>query len=223
MPQAWLIGPFVIKLDLLFMIISFLLGVIFLYVLSPYSKENTKKAIDSTTNLLFTLVVAIWIGKILLNIQGFIADPIAILAYPSNTNALYIGIVLTLLFSRWKWVKTSTQYFDSLFSWNLVFITAQFSYTFLQHIFYSSQWLNVIGLLVLVMYIVYVSNKKSVMFIGTTTLIGWSLIQIILNPLTYTAVFQFSPHFTFYVFLILVGFLQWYFLKSKKLNGGGQL
>ncbi len=213
MPQAWLLGPFVIKVDLVFMFVSFVLGFLFFYGVSPYEKGKRRGLLDRVSNILITLVVSIWIGKVVLQWSTFLSDPIAILAYPANTNAFYIAIIITILFSKWRWISTINQYYDHLYVFNTVFLAASFIYSFLHHIFYQTNWLYLIGLLLLLFFIIYYSDKKSPITISNTTLIGWGLLQTVIQ----TTIFQFSPHVIFYMLLVMIGVLQGYIYYR---NGG---
>ncbi|MBM7573255.1 hypothetical protein [Aquibacillus albus] len=55
MPSAWLIGPLVIKSELVVLIGSFLLGIVFFRFISPNSKLETKKRIDGLVNLFIVI------------------------------------------------------------------------------------------------------------------------------------------------------------------------
>ncbi|WP_208591836.1 hypothetical protein [Gracilibacillus suaedae] len=206
MPQAWLLGPFVIKVDLVLIIVSFVLGFLFFYWISPYPKEKTKNIIDTVSNIFITFMIAIWIGKIVLQFQTFLSDPVAILAYPANTNAFYIAVILTILFSKWRWIKSIDQYYDNLYVFSTVFLTTNFIYSFLDHILYQKNWLYLIGLILLLVFIIYSSDKKSPNIIANITLIGWGLLQIV----TQTTIFQFTPHLIFYIVFVMIGVLQGY-------------
>ncbi|WP_018933457.1 hypothetical protein [Gracilibacillus lacisalsi] len=206
MPQAWLLGPFVIKIDLVLIIIGFVLGFLFFYWISPYQKQKTKNLIDTVSNIFITCLISIWIGKIVLQFQTFLSDPVAILAYPANTNAFYLAVIITILFSKWRWIKTIEQYYDNLYVFSTVFLSASFIYSFLDHILYHENWLYLIALITLLFFIIYSSDKKSPIIIANITLIGWGLLQIVIS----TSIFQFKPHLIFYIFLVMIGVLQGY-------------
>src|SRR5690625_5351516 len=77
-------------------IFSFVGGFILFYFTSPLSKIKKKEQMNEMVNQLINLVLFIWLGKIVLNVSTFIQDPIAILAYPADSNAFYFGTILTL-------------------------------------------------------------------------------------------------------------------------------
>src|SRR5690625_1666713 len=86
-------------------IISFIVGICFYYLISPLSTSTKKEQLEQVLSYSINLVIYIWIGKVLVNIQAFMNDPLAVLAYPSNSGALYIAICLlavNVLYKVWK-------------------------------------------------------------------------------------------------------------------------
>ncbi|WP_018930915.1 hypothetical protein [Gracilibacillus lacisalsi] len=138
MPSAWLIGPLVIKSELVLLIGSFLLGIVFFRFISPYSKLETKKRIDRIMNLFMMFVVFLWLGKIITNLSTFINDPLPILAYPSDSKAFYVAVTLSIVYVKFNLAKDYHQGIDVLYVWFFVFFIASFVYGFVQMIFWSS-------------------------------------------------------------------------------------
>src|SRR5690625_3616935 len=87
---------------------SFIAGFIFFYLMSALSKAKKKQQAEEVTSLLINFVIYIWIGKILLNFLTFIKDPLAVLAYPSNSHAFYI--------SYWKSTRLNSSHVTILYS-----------------------------------------------------------------------------------------------------------
>lgn len=56
-------------------IISFVVGLIFFYMISYLSKEQRKAQIEEIVSQLINFIIFIWIGKIILNFSIFIKDP----------------------------------------------------------------------------------------------------------------------------------------------------
>src|SRR5699024_3336455 len=111
---------------------SFLIGFIFFYVTSPMTKKSRKHALDHLSNLLIIFVVGIWIGKIVLNINVFVKDPFAILAYPSDSSAFYFASFLTMVYIGWKVSRKTVTDFNMLIAFVPVFLASSFTYEFIQ-------------------------------------------------------------------------------------------
>ncbi|WP_419893833.1 hypothetical protein [Oceanobacillus kimchii] len=206
MPSAWLIGPLVIKSELVLLIGSFLLGIVFFRFISPYSKLETKKRIDKIMNLFIMFVVFLWLGKIITNLSTFINDPLPILAYPSDSKAFYVAVALSIVYVKLKLAKDYNQAMDVLYAWLIVFFTASFVYGFVQMIFgaavFSWQYLGLIVLL-LILFILQQDklSKENLVFTG---LLSWSIGQWLLAIFSRTTVFQFNLSHWFYA-VVLVG------------------
>lgn len=121
MPSAWMIGSLVIKSDLVVLIGSFIVGFLFFWFMSPTQKWNKKKWIEEASNLLVVFVITLWIGKIFTNLHSFISDPISILAYPSDSKAFYIAVLLTVIFESYRKTKRDKQVIDLLYTFLNIF------------------------------------------------------------------------------------------------------
>ncbi|SHM65851.1 hypothetical protein [Gracilibacillus kekensis] len=215
MPQAFMLGSLVIKTELIMIIASFVIGCILFYFLSPFDKKQTRQLLDTASNILFTLIISLWIGKVLWNIDVFLSDPMAVLTYPSNTMALYLALILTIGYSWWKWIRTFRSYQGHLYVLITIFLLASFLHSFMEQIFFQTSWQYLVGLLILLSYLIACSGKKAPGVLANTMLIGWGLLQMIINA----PVFQFAPSLIFYILIVVLGILQKYLHYS---NGGRQ-
>ncbi|WP_226037597.1 hypothetical protein [Aquibacillus saliphilus] len=221
MPPAWLIGPLVIKSSLVILIGSLLAGLLFFRIISPYSKSETKQRIDEVGTILITFVITLWIGKIIMNFSIFISDPIAILAYPSDSKSFYIAVFLTVLYGKYKFIRVSKHLIPLLFSWMVVFLTASFVYEFIQMIWGTNvHTLGYLGLLVtLIMVTILLPERIALENITLIILIGWCLGQWILSFFTNTTVFQFSLNPIFYLIIFIGSLVLFYFYKKLSMKG----
>lgn len=200
MPSAWLIGPLVIKSELVILLGSFIIGVIFFRLISSYSTIATKQQMDEVVNMLIVFVLALWIGKISTNFTTFIADPISILAYPSDSTAFYIASILSVIYVKVKQKRAYNQVIALLYAFLIVFFTASFTYGFIQLIVGTAAYtLPYLGLLVLLLILFVLQEdtlaKEKLVFIGLAT---WSLGQWVLSFFSETTVFQFHLSHWFY-------------------------
>src|SRR5690625_3925685 len=79
------------------LVVSFIIGLIFFYVIHPDEKAIKKQQLEEVSSQLINFVIFIWIGKIISHIQLFVQDPLAVLAYPSDATAFYTATILFLL------------------------------------------------------------------------------------------------------------------------------
>src|SRR5699024_12360924 len=72
------------------LIVSFLVGIGYFFIQSEQTKELRKKQLEVTSSLIINIVIYIWIGKVLVHLPEFFSDTLAILAFPSNSNAFFV-------------------------------------------------------------------------------------------------------------------------------------
>ncbi len=118
LPEAILLGPLVIKATLIVTVLGLFGGGLFFYYTSPY--DETLKKLHSNKLLdivLYTMIFTI-VAKVLLNVSLFFDDPIAVLAYPSDSTAFYLAAVGVIVVMAWSLKKVAVQpgpLIDSLF------------------------------------------------------------------------------------------------------------
>ncbi|MCT2536764.1 hypothetical protein NC661_13970 [Aquibacillus koreensis] len=216
MPSAWLIGPLVIKSSLVVTLVSFIVAIIFYRFTSPFPKMEAKQHVDQVGNILITFIFSLWIGKILLGFATFIKDPIAILAYPSDSNALYIGLVFTIIYVWFKYIRKQVEWTPILYAWICVFLTASFINEFVQIISgqHSRTWGYLGVLIVLLFIILFLQEKYSIVTMTSILLVGWGLGQLLLKLVIGTTVFQFNVSLFFYSLIMVSGVLLFIFRKK---------
>lgn len=126
MPFVWIITSIAIIFT------SFTAGFGFFYLFSPLTKEVKKKQLEQLLSLLINFFIFIWVGKIILNIGVFVRDPLAILAYPSNSNAFYVATLFIALNVMYIGKKGKINSLQLLTVFVPVFLAAAFVYEFFQ-------------------------------------------------------------------------------------------
>lgn len=176
MPTAW------VFISIAIIIISFMSGYIFFYVTSPLTNQIKKQQLGEITSLLVDFVIFIWIGKITINIEVLISDPLAILAYPSNSQAFYIAVLLLILNIGYKVKRYRLKIKPLLFTFVPVSLVASFVYEFIHIVWggntYTWSYLGLLMVLLLLYLILHDrTSSKNVTFLLLTI---WSLGQLIL-------------------------------------------
>lgn len=163
-------------------IISLGAGLIFSYTYSNLSKEHKKAQIEEMISQLVNLVIFIWVGKIILNLSVFINDPLAILAYPSNSGAFYIAILLSTILLFYKAKKKKFDVLQLIISFLPVFLVASFLHEFIQMALnnntYSFGYLT-LSTILLVLFLL-INERLTSRNLIITMLIGWTLGVLVL-------------------------------------------
>ncbi|PKR78714.1 hypothetical protein CEY16_02865 [Halalkalibacillus sediminis] len=147
------------------LIISFAGGFLLFYILSHEQHKFRMKAMEESANTIILLVLYIQLAKVLLKVELFLSDPIAVLSYPSNAASLYLATVMVIIhlwISNQKKREISTH---SILSLAVIMIGSSFVYEFLQ-----VTWFN---------------NTLSwkYLFVLFFTLLGYLVVQNRFNPL----------------------------------------
>ncbi|MGD6940566.1 hypothetical protein ACQCT6_00835 [Cytobacillus gottheilii] len=180
---------------------SFLAGVIAFYFLSEQSKEQKKKELDEVITALLNFVIFMIIGKVLINWRIFIDDPLAVLAYPSNSSAFYLAVLFSIVLIVYKSKYKQLPFVGFSAAFLHIFLSATFLYEFIQLV-----WKNnslslgnmIIAGLVLVLYFYLRERLKSVNLV-CALLIGWSAGMLILS--------YFQPFITIFGFIVASWFV----------------
>lgn len=204
MPSAWII------MSIGIIIISFIVGVAFYYFISIVPNSVKKKQLEHVFSLLVNFVIYIWVGKILVTLSIFVKDPLAVLAYPSNSSAFYIAIVLltiNVLYKVWKEKFDVNQWFTAFVP---IVLATSFTYEFIQYI--QKQSLDRLSHLILLMaiLIVFILFQERLrastlaflqLVIWTGGLFGLSFISSYVSIFGYTI----HPWFSLLLFLVFLG------------------
>lgn len=187
--------------------LSFAGGILFFYIMSDLSKNNKKIHIEQMVSELINVVIFIWIGKILTNLKLFIQDPLAVLAYPSDSQAFYLAILISgiILFINVKRGKINAVPFMKSFI--PVILVASFSYEFIYLVWLQTGgtigYFILITLLLILYYIVHDQLPDKLLFI--MLLVVWSVGVFILYSIQpFVTVFGYiiAPWFVWLFFTI---------------------
>lgn len=142
---------------ILIIAVSFALAFLAFYLMSNLTKEQRKQQINEITSQLINFVLFLWLAKILLNLPLFVQDPLAVLAYPSNSEAFYLATLFVgiLVYVKAKQGKIAGSRLAHSFL--QVFLAASFVYEFIQMTWrenpFSLPYLVVFGLLLVLSHV----------------------------------------------------------------------
>ncbi|WP_339228739.1 hypothetical protein NSQ77_02965 [Oceanobacillus sp. FSL K6-2867] len=190
-------------------IISLAVGVIFHYFFSHLPKNEKKKYTDELISQLINFILFIWVGKILLSVSLFVQDPLAVLAYPGDSNAFYLAVLFTAIIIIYKTLRKNLNLFVFAEALTYVFLISLFIYEFLQLVLkddiYSLGYLILSGILLIIFF--FIHDRIKLFSLLMMILTGWTVGVLILNYIyPFVAVFGYLLGWGFIItFFIFCG------------------
>jgi len=213
LPEAILLGPLVIKATLIVTLLGLVGGGLFFYYTSPY--ENAIKKLHSNKLLdivLYTMIFTI-VAKVLLNVSLFFDDPVAVLAYPSDSTAFYLATLGVVVVMAWSLIKTRTELvplIDSLFR---LIVGSQFVQLFLTLTLttYHVSMLQLGLLFITLLLLVFLTKQPLNLVMETAIIAVYTIGAFGLSFIETMPLFNFYVHGSYYLFLgfILLAPLLW--------------
>lgn len=187
-------------ISILITISSIFGGILAFYIMSDLPKEQRKKHIDEITSQLINFVLFIWMGKIILNFPIFISDPLAILAYPSDSSAFYLAVLFSSLFLFYKSQRGQMNMLLFIQPFIFVFLVASFLYEFIQFTWYDNPYSFGYMVLLAILLILFLTAQGRIgsHILISALLIGWSLgiyIITIIQPFVTVFGYMMTPWF----------------------------
>ena len=187
--------------------ISVLAGLISFYIMTDLPKDAKKRQIGELTSSLINFILFIWLGKIFANWQIFISDPLAVLAYPSNSVAFYVAVLFSgaVLVYKSKYKKMKVLHFMDTFIH--VFLMASFVYEFIQLVWNNNPFslgYLVLFTMLLISYFLLQERLTTTKLI-IVMLVGWSFGMVgisLCHPYITVFGYMISPWFIGVFFLI---------------------
>lgn len=202
------------------LIASLAVGIISFYIMSDLSKEQKKQRTDELISQLINFVIFIWLAKIILNISIFIEGPVAILAYPSGSDAFYLAVLFTALLLVYKAKRKQMEVFAFIESFLHVFLVGSFVYEFIQLIWFNNAnafgYLLLLAILLIMFFSLRSHLKRSLVIL--VILFGWSAGILVLSfILPFVTVFGYimEPWFIGLFFVINLFII---ILKRRRFN-----
>ncbi|MGM0523645.1 MAG: hypothetical protein ACQER2_06345 [Bacillota bacterium] len=213
LPEAILLGPLVIKATLIVTMLGLVGGGLLFYYTSPYEqalkKLHSNKLLDI---VLYTMIFTI-VAKVILNMSLFFDDPVAVLAYPSDSTAFYLATGGVIIVMAWSLVKARTELvplIDSLFR---LIVGSQFVQLFLT-LTLTTYYVSMIqlGLLFVTLLLLVFLTKQPLNIMTQASIIGvYTMGAFGLSFIETMPFFNFYVHGSYYLFLglILIATLVW--------------
>src|SRR5699024_3233903 len=197
--------------------VSGVFGSIIYFMMNSSSKSEKRGTLEELLSQFINLMIFIYIIKIILNLDIFLADPMAVLAYPSDSTVFYSAIVLTgfMIIYKIKGKLDLGRFLDGLIT---LFLTSSMMYEFIHFIIYDDTYafvyFIVLSVVFLVFYMLYNRvEKKNILIIAVLL---WTPAIIIMSTVYGTAtVFDYTMQPWFGVLLAAGGILLILFAYGK--------
>ena len=182
-------------------------GIVYTLMGTPGDK---KPLLEELFSQFVNLLIFIFIIKIIMNLDIFLNDSLAVLAYPSGSAAFYTALVLTALMIIYKYFKGKLKLKGFLEALTIVFLTSSMMYEFIYFIIYGDSYafgyFIVLAIIFLVFFLLYSRMEKRSLLI--LTVLAWSAGLLTLSA-TYKAatVFDYTMHPWFIAVLGIGGVL----------------
>jgi len=199
------------------LIVSFLIGFLFFYVTTDKPKDVKKKLLENVLSLLINFVIFIWVGKILVNSKIFFQDPLAILAYPSNTVAFYVATAFIAINVTYHLVRNKLNGMDVFNTFVPVLLSASFIFNFAQLVIigYQKAWIYVVFLAILLVFYLFIKEKATSHLANLTIFVVWLIGQFILSVTSsFPSLFGYNVHALFFISLLILVLI--YIVYSNK-------
>ena len=184
-------------------------------------QSNKKIYMEQIMSQLMNLIVYIWLGKILLNFFQFIKEPMTILAYPSDSKALYIAVLFSIVTIGIQVKRKKIDIVPFLHAFMFVFLLASFMYEFIQMIWNNHLGsIPYMGLLVFLIIVLVAICSYTTMYISNFILfIGWTLgIWGLSYMMPVVKIFNYTIASWFLELFFVFGLLVMLFNRRKKVS-----
>lgn len=145
-----------VMLSLGILFVSFVFGLGVYYVIDNEPKKIKKKRLDDVLSWLIQFIIYLWLAKIVVQLPKVLHDPIAVLAYPSNSIHFYVATALLFIHIAYKNRKQKTSITPLFETFSLVLVAALFMFEFLQIVTQEHTHLNFYFICLLAFLTVYV-------------------------------------------------------------------
>ncbi|MFD1360778.1 hypothetical protein [Lentibacillus salinarum] len=202
MISAWVLAK------MAYNVISIVAGLTFFYVTSQSAKPVKKQQLEESISLIINFILFIWVGKILLNIGIFVTDPLAVLAYPSDSYAFYAAVLLLLVNVVFKVRRKHLNISPLLSALVPIFLGSAFVYEFIDVVVNGNalSWGHLGLLLIVAVMFLAINERKPAVIVAGNVFAIWSAGQFLLTCLL--------PYSTLYGYIVARWFLIVVFIIS---------
>lgn len=197
-------------IPMLLKIFSIGLGAAVFYLVSDLSKEQKKKRAEEALSQIVNFVLFIWLSKILLNLPLLLSDPLAVLAYPSGSQAFYLAIFFSAAFLFYGLESRQIKGWPLIQTLLYILLPAIFFYEFAQLTWYDDSYVigNLILYALLLVLFLLLNDRVSPYATGAVLLSMWTAGMFLISSIqSYSSIFGYGMATWFVITLFVAGHL----------------
>lgn len=192
-------------IPMLLNILSVILGVSVFYIVSDLAKVHKKKRAEQAISHIVNFVLFLWLSKILLNLPLLFSDPLALLAYPSDSKAFYLAIFFSAASLFYGMTSGRIHGWQLIQTLLYILLPASFFYAFAQIAWFDDAYAfgNLIVYAVLLALFLALKDRLSPNRVGSVLLSVWAAgMFLIFSVQSYASAFGYGmePWFIFILF-----------------------
>ncbi|MBT2571759.1 hypothetical protein [Planococcus sp. ISL-110] len=195
-------------IPMLLKVFSIVLGVAIFYLVSDLVKDQKKIRVEEAFSQIINFVLFIWLSKILLNLPLLLKDPLAVLAYPSDSRAFYLAIFFSAAFLFYGMRSGKIKGWELIQTLLHILLPASFFYEFIQLAWYDDTYAlgNLILYAVLLALFLVLGDRMSPYTVVRVLLSVWAAgMLLILSIQSYSSIFSYGMKPWFIILLFMAG------------------
>ncbi|WP_422122419.1 hypothetical protein DHX103_11485 [Planococcus sp. X10-3] len=188
---------------------SILLGIAVFYIVSEVTKKQKKKRAQEAFSQIINLILFLWLAKILLNLPLLFSDPLALLAYPSDSQSFYLAIAFSAALLLYGVRSGRIHAWETLQTLLYILLPASFFYEFAQLTWFDDGYAfgNLILSGVLLALFLMLNGKASPYRLGTVLIGVWAAGMLLIFSLqSFASTFGYVMKPWFIVTLFIAGY-----------------
>lgn len=187
-------------------IFSIGLGAAVFYLVSDFESGQKKKQIEEALSQIVNFVLFNWLSKILLNLPLLFSDPLAVLAYPSDSRAFYLAIFFSTAFLVYGMKSKGIQGWPLVQTLLYLLLPAAFFYEFAQLAWFDDVYAlgNLILYAVLLALFLGLNDRLNPYAVGQVLLSVWTGGMLLISSIqSYSSTFGYviEPWFIIILFI----------------------
>lgn len=192
------------------LICSLIVGIGFYYVTNKSNRKEKKRQIDQFLSYAINFILFIWAGKVILQLPLFFQDPLAVLAYPSDSRSVYIATILLIIQITYHILRKQLHILTLIETTIPIFIATVFMHEFLQLMIEGNRYgiPHLILMTALLFLYLFLHDKQSIRrnTMGIIAIFCFAHISFYI-VYSYTTVFDYMLHPIYFlsIFVLSVG------------------
>lgn len=194
-------------------------GAAVFYLVSDLENGQKKKRTEEAFSQIVNFVLFIWLSKILLNLPLLFSDPLAVLAYPSDSRAFYLAIFLSSAFLMYGMKSKRVQGWPLIQTLLYLLLPAAFFYEFAQLAWFDDVYAlgNLILYAVLLALFLGLNDRVNPYAVGPVLLSVWTGGMLLISSIqSYSSTFGYVIEPWFIIILFITSYFLIFYSNRRR-------